>query len=514
MRTGPVRRLLGFARRERPRIALASGLQVLSVGSGLGLMATAAWLLSAAALQPSIAALQVAIVGVRAFGISRAVLRYCERLVAHDLTLRLLARVRAAFFRALVPLAPAVLVSKRRGDVLARAIEDVQALEGLFARLLGPSLAALGVAILVAALLLPFGAGLAIVAVAGLALGGALGPGLAARLAAAPGRRLVSARAELSAGLVDGVRGSAELLAFGGETAHVARLANLDREVVRAQRRIVSASALGTALAAFAGDVTAIGVLALGVPAVRDGRMDGVALAAVTLLTLASFEAVVALPQAWQGLGATRAAAGRLVRLMETPPVVSEPSPGAEPSPSCAPLVELRALRFAYPGEPRPVLDGVSLQLGATGRIAIVGASGSGKSTLLHLLLRFWDVPQGVLFLEGRDARLLPSDAVRARIAFASQRAHVFTGTLRENLTLGRSDLDTRHLDCVLAELRLDALVARLPDGLDTWVGKRASGSPAASASGWPWLARSCARRRCCSSTSRWHSSTRGRPAT
>ncbi len=277
------------------------------------------------------------------------------------------------------------------------------------------------------------------------------------------------------------------MLAFGGEAAHAARLAALDRAVVRAQRQVVSASALGSSLAALAGDLTAIAVLALAIPAVRDGRLDGVQLAAVTLLTLASFEAVSALPQAWQSLGAIRAASARLVQLMDTPPAVLEP-PRAEawrpsgaqargdPAPKqlthAEPLLELRELHFAYPGEARRALDGVSLRLGAGARIAIVGTSGSGKSTLLHLLLRFWDAPEGAILLEGRDVRGLPSDAVRSRIAFAAQRAHVFTGTLRDNLTLARSDLDAHAVDVVLSALRLDALVASLPDGLDTWVGE------------------------------------------
>jgi ATP-binding cassette, subfamily C, bacterial CydC len=489
-RRRPTLRLLAFARPERPRLLLASGLQVLAVGSGLGLMGSAAWLLSAAALQPSIAVLQVAIVGVRAFGLARALLRYGERLAAHDVTLRLLARLRAAFFRSLVPLAPARLRSQRRGDVLARAIEDVQTLEGLFARLLGPSLAALGVAVLVAALLAPFGARLALVAVTGLALGGAFGPGLAARLASAPGRGLIRIRSELTAGLVDGVTGSAELLAFGGETAHVARMVALDRAAVRAQRQVVAASALGTSFATLAADLTAIAVLVFAVPAAQGGRMDGVALAAVTLLTLASFEAVSALPQAWQGLGAIRAACARLAELAATPPAVREPLPddaaavsavsahvsptvpAGTPHANTSPLVELRGLRFVYPEATRPALDDVSLILGATGRVAIVGASGSGKSTLLHLLLRFWDVPPGALFLAGRDVRELSSDGVRSRIAFAAQRAHVFTGTLRDNLTLGRPQPKTRVLSDVLTGLRLDALVARLPQGLDAWVGE------------------------------------------
>jgi ATP-binding cassette subfamily C protein CydC len=131
-----------------------------------------------AALDPSIAALQVAIVGVRGFGVSRTVLRYLERLSSHDVTLRLLARLRMALFRALVPLAPARLLTHRGGDLLGRVIEDVGTLEGLYARVLGPTLAAIGIAALVAFLLWTWSGELAVAAVVGLAVGGVLAPGL------------------------------------------------------------------------------------------------------------------------------------------------------------------------------------------------------------------------------------------------------------------------------------------------------------------------------------------------
>ena len=193
---------------------------MLTIASGVGLMGTSAWLLSKAALHPSIAALQVAIVGVRAFGVSRASLRYLERLVSHDVTLRLLGRLRMALFRALVPLSPARLLGHRRGDLLGRVLEDVGTLENLYVRVLGPSLAAIGIAGLLAVLLWSFSPALPVVAVCGLALGGVVVPRLAARLGEAPGRVLVGLRGELSARLVDGVRGVADLLAFGREGAH------------------------------------------------------------------------------------------------------------------------------------------------------------------------------------------------------------------------------------------------------------------------------------------------------
>jgi len=470
--SGPLARLAGLALPERRRVAAAAALQALTVATGMGLMGASAWLLSKAALHPGIAALSVAIVGVRAFGVSRAALRYSERLVSHDVTLRLLTRLRALLFRALVPLAPARLVGHRGGDLLARLLEDVATLENLYQRLLGPSLAAAGVAALLVALLARVSLALASAAAGALALAGLVAPWLAARLAEAAGRRLRSRRGELAAGLVDGVRGVSELLAFGREADHAASVAELGRAAANDQGRLVRASAAGGALVLLLADLASVAVLALAVPLVAAGRLEAVALASTALVTLAAFEAVAALPAAWGALAATREAARRVTELADAPPAVSEPA-GAAPEPRRdAPLLELRELRFHYPGEARPALDGVSLRLERGQRVAIVGASGSGKSTLAHLLLRFWDAEPGSILLEGHDLGAWPGDAARARVAFAAQRAHVFAGTLRENLRLARADASERELVDVLHRARLDPLVSRLRGGLDGWIGE------------------------------------------
>ena len=464
-------RLIALLAPERGRAGLAVVLQVLTVAAGVSLMGTSAWLLSQAALHPSIAVLSVAVVGVRAFGISRATLRYLERLASHDVTMRLLARLRVAVYGALVPLAPARLVAHRSGDLLGRVIEDVASLEMLYVRVVGPGLAAITLVGLVGLVLLPFGATLAAAAVAGLAVGATAFPWLAGRLGAGPGRRLAPLRGELAARLVDGLQGLPDILAFGREADLAAAVAAVSHQAVAEQHRLVRASALGNALAGFGADLTAVAVLALAIPEVREGRLDGVHLAVVTLLALAAFEAVVALPAAWTGAALARESARRLFDATDQAPAVVEP---VGPGPSGIPRVlEVCDLCFSYPDEPRLVLDGVSLRLEPGRRVAVVGPSGSGKSTLLHLLLRFWDVPPGSLFLDGGDLRAWPSDRVRGAVAFAAQRAHLFTGTLRENLALAAPGAGEAELGAALGAARLDALVTRLPGGLDTWIGEQ-----------------------------------------
>jgi thiol reductant ABC exporter CydC subunit len=470
--SGPLGRLARLALPEPRRVGASALLQAATIAAGIGLAGASGWLLSRAALHPGIAALAVAIVGVRAFGVARAGLRYLERLVSHDVALRLLARLRLGLLRALVPLAPARLLERRRGDVVGRLVEDVGTLEGVYLRALGPSLAALATAALLAVLLARASLALAAAALAGLALAGALAPALSVRLGAAAGRRLPALRGELRAALADGTRGVAELLAFGAEEAHARRLSALGAAAARARIRLADAAALGGALAALAADLTALGVLALAIALAAGGRIDGVWLASTALVTLAAFEAVAPLPAAWHALPAMREAARRILELADEPPAVTEPSGGPPAPVASAPLFEVRELRFSHPGAAWPALDGVSLRLERGRRVAIVGASGSGKSTLAQLLLRFWDAPPGSIRLEGRDLAEWPSAAARARVAYAAQRAHVFTGTLRENLLLARPDAGDAELADVVRRVRLDALVERLPGGLHGWVGE------------------------------------------
>ena len=357
-------------------------------------------------------------------------------------------------------------------------------------------------------MLWPFGPPLAAAAVLGLAVSGTAFPWLAWRLGRGPGRRLASLRGELAARLVDGVQGQADLLAFGREADHAAAVGAVSRQAVGEQQRLVRASALGGALAGLGADLTAVAVLALAIPSVRAGRLDGVHLAVVTLLTLAAFEAVAALPAAWTGLGAVRESARRLFEV--DGPAARGRRARRRPARAATPRVlEVRDLRFTYPGEPRPALDGVSLRLEPGRRVAVVGPSGSGKSTLVHLLLRFWDVPPGSLLLDGDDARAWPSDRVRAAIAFAAQRAHLFTGTLRENLALAAPGAGERASSAP-SWPRSDSTPSwrACRTGSTPGSASRATSSRGASGSASPSRGRCCGTRPSSSSTSRPPTST------
>jgi ABC-type transport system involved in cytochrome bd biosynthesis fused ATPase/permease subunit len=168
---------------------------------------------------------------------------------------------------------------------------------------------------------------------------------------------------------------------------------------------------------------------------------------------------------------AVRASADRLFALEEVPvPVVDPATP--EALAAGVPEVDFENASLRYdPGLPR-ALDGVTLRLPEGERVAITGSSGAGKSSLVTALLRYWPLESGTLALGGTDVTRLAQRDARAICALADQRAQLFSGTLRANLTLARPNAGDDDIDRALAAAQLREWVATLPDGLDTPVGE------------------------------------------
>jgi thiol reductant ABC exporter CydC subunit len=458
------------------RLALAVLLGLATVAAGVGLLSTAAYLIAAAALQPSIAELQVAIVGVRFFGIGRGVARYLERYLSHDVTFRLLARLRVWFYAALEPLAPARLLAYRSGDLLARVVADVETLENFYLRVLSPAAVALLAGGLAALFLGSFDPRLALVLVTFLLLAGAGLPALALVTSRETGRRLVRRRGDFHALLADGVQGVAELLAFGAEGEHRERVGAESRALGRLQGRLARLDGLQLALAGLLVNLATLAVLVVAVPLVRAGRLDGVYLALLVMATLASFEAVLPLPQAFHYLEGCLEAARRLFEIVDAEPAVDAapagaPFPRLAPSPAAVDL-QVEGLRFAYEPASPPALDGIDFSLPRGGWLAVVGPSGAGKSTLIHLLLRFYDPQAGRILLAGHDLQAIRQDDLRRLVAVVSQRTHLFNDTVRHNLLLARPGATEEEMVRAARLAQIDDFVRSLPQGYDTWIGE------------------------------------------
>ncbi|MEW6567424.1 MAG: thiol reductant ABC exporter subunit CydC [Chloroflexota bacterium] len=471
-----MRRLLGLLALVTPQmggVLLAVLLRAATVGSGVGLMAASAYLISAAALHPSIAALSVAIIGVRFFGLARGMMRYLERIVSHAASLRLVSRLRLWFYQAIESQAPPWLRSERSGDLLAVAASDLEGLQDLVARVLSPPGVALLVGMGTALYLRLFGASLAWLWIVSMTLAGIVLPLAAWLHSRKTSRRQVTLSGRLHGDLVEWVQGLADLVAFGAGKRWMERLYQVESDFVAAQRRFNWGMGLQTTAGSLLAHLSMAAILALGVALCRAGQLDGVYLGTLALAGLAAFEAFAPLPLAAQTLDGTLTAARRLVAVADAPPSVSEPAPATSfPAQPGGLSIEVEGLTFSYSADRRPALHGITFGVPPGGHVAIVGPSGAGKSTLVNLLLRLWDYDEGEIRINSAELRALAADDVRSRLAVVPQETYLFDGTVRENLPLARPTAREEELMEAARRAGADEFIEALPNGYDTWVGE------------------------------------------
>ncbi|MDR6321071.1 thiol reductant ABC exporter subunit CydC [Actinoplanes couchii] len=471
------------------RLSLAVLAGVGAAGAAVALTACSAWLISRAALHPPVLHLMVAIVAVRACGLSRGVLRYLERLVGHDAAFRILTDVRVRLWTRLERLAPAGLADFRRADLARRLAADVDAVLDLITRVVLPYAVAgvIGLAsVLVVGVLVPV-AGLAL-AVALLVVGAGV-PVLQRAAARRADGRLAPLRAELATGVVDLLHGLPDLAAYGATRDRLDRLAAVDARLTDTSRRSAATAGLGAAVTALSTGAAVLAGLVAGAVAVRSGSLPGELLALIVLTPLAVFEIAAPLPTAAQRWATARVSLRRLTELWQTPdPIHDDPSStptaaaarkndDASPGPArgnsglAVPEMRVDGVTAGWVGG-RTAINGVDLVLPSGGRVALVGPSGSGKSTVAALLVRFLDPREGRVTMDGRDLREIPADEVRRVVGYLPEDSSLFDTTIGDNLRIGRPGASDTDLREALRQARLLDWVETLPDGLDTLVGE------------------------------------------
>ncbi len=470
-------RLLQFLNGSWGWVALSVLLGSFTIGSSVALMGTSAWLISEAALHPSIAALEVAIVGVRFFGIARAVFRYLERLVSHNVTFKLLGRLRVWFYEKIEPLAPARLMDYRAGDLLARIIGDVETLENFYVRVVAPPLTAILVAIGTSIFLASTNPQLAALLIGFFLLLGLILPILAQMMSQRPGVDMITRRADLHVQLVDGIQGLADILSFGRRDDRLAQIKSISKDYGDSQRHMARISGIYSGLTAFFTNLALWLVLLLAIPQINSGHINGVMLATLALVTLSSFEAVTPLPIAAQMWTSTREAARRLFEIVDAEPAVKDDVRHSKlnnrtSNPELS-SIKFSNLSFAYPNQSTPALQNVSFNLDAGKTLAIVGASGAGKSTLANLLLRFWEYESGEICLDGESLKAYAPDEVRERIAYVSQNTYFFNTSVYENLRMARRRVTREEVEAAAHDAQIHDFIMGLTTGYDTLIGEQ-----------------------------------------
>jgi thiol reductant ABC exporter CydC subunit len=441
-----------------------------TVVCGIGLLGTSAYLLSMAALHPSIAILQVAIVGVRFFGLSRGIFRYLERITSHTVNLQILSDMRVWFYRAIEPLAPARLMEFHSGDILSRAVGDIDTLENFYVRVFAPVVTALLITVGMGIFVGSYDPALAWILIIGLLTSGLVIPTGYRFLAQSAGKKLVEKRGILSAQTVEFTQGLGDLLLFDQDQKKRSEIVEFGEEMGAAQKRLAWLGGFVNGLLVLVNGLIIWMMLRIAIPLVNEGVLDGVGLSILILSTLASFEVTVPLVNAAGLMEASLTAARRLFDLVDARPEVQEPEePALLPTNQ---LLELRDVTFGYNKSEQAITD-FSLKLKPGQRIAIVGESGGGKSTVINLLMRFWQKDSGQICIGGIEIERLGSFDVRSKFSQIPAHGWLFRGTLLANLRIAKDQAS--DIDCLnaLSRAGLTEWVNRLPNGILTTIGER-----------------------------------------
>ncbi|VBB05014.1 abc transporter [Lucifera butyrica] len=439
-----------------------------TVFSGAGLMGTAAYIIAAAALHPSMEALSVAIVGVRFFGLSRAVFRYAERYISHDATFRLLSRIRVFLYAAVEPQIPAAGRGKS-GEMLYGLVSAVEELKYVYLRVLNPYSVAALVLIAAALFLALFSSPMVYALIVGFVAAGICWPVLIRYLAGSTVSRRDRARGRFHCLLVDTIRGITELTAYDAAGRQQEQIAAAGGNLARLQKKKVRLTGLADAGSQVITSYTLWAILFLAVPLVYAKKISGIDLAVILLVVQSSFEAVLPLGNALYSLAESRTAARRLEAVQAWTAPAASRKPGLKPRYPVP--VEARSLCFSYRDSRIWTLENLSFTLAPGERVALVGPSGAGKSTMVSLLLGFWPYQSGSLRLGNFELKDCDPGEIRRHIAVVTQHTHIFNTTIRDNILLARPEAGWNELEQAAEDAALTELIERLPAGYDTLTG-------------------------------------------
>ena len=447
-------------------MALAALIGFATTGSSIGLLMTSAYIIAKAAMQPPTGSLQIGIIGVQVFSLGRGVFRYIERLISHNITFRILAKLRLWFYDAIEPLAPARLMHFKSGDLLQRVVDDIQSLENIYTRVLGPPLTALLVAALMWFLLGVYSLQAALLILCFHTIAGIGVPLLTRQLSRGVSVGIMKHKAEQQVLALDLFQGIGELQLYGKLQAHLAAMQNAETGKLQLQRKNAIIEGLHESLTGLLMNGALVAIILALVPSLGTGTVNGISLTIITLAVMASFEPFLPLPSTLKHLEADQHAGERLFEILDAKPETIAP---VTPLPFPADhTIKAESLSFTYPGSATKALDQLTFTVLPGEHIAIVGPSGAGKSTITSLFMRFWNSSEGSISIGGWNITLFDPEELRRNIALVSQKTYLFAETIRENLTLAAPEATDDDLKKALA----DAGLSHFTSKLDEWCGQ------------------------------------------
>ena len=452
-------------------LVLALLFTFLTVFMNVGLLTVSSWLLASAALQPGLTYLSLAIVGVRFFGISRAVCRYFERYTSHRMAFQGLYGLRLWFYAHLEPLAPAILKRFGAGDMLGRIMGDIEVLQFFYLRTLIPPVAAIALTALVAygasaindSLVMP-------ILMAALMLGVVV-PLVVYAHNKQSLRSIGPQQGDYKALLSDTMDSLEDVISYGNENLVYKRIQQMMRHVDGHKGTIDRGMNLGNTL--FLGGVQlTVVVVAIMAANALTGAWASVMVAVAAIGTQAWFEALQPMIAAVHHGAESKVATSRLIALANEPLPVVEP---LEPKPFNPNRdITFTNVSFGYDNE-HTIYENLRLDIKQGQSIAIVGASGSGKTTLFNMLERLYDY-NGSIHVGDVELKDISIDTWRNALGTITQDTYIFHASFGDNIRLARPEATADELEQAIHRASLQTVVDKLSDGIHTIVGSGGHG--------------------------------------
>ena len=399
----------------------------------------------------------------------RGILHYVEQYCNHFIAFKLLAIIRHKVFAALRKLCPAKLEGRDKGNLISIITTDIELLEVFYAHTISPIAIATLTSIIMVIFIGRYHWLAGLLALAAYLIVGVAIPMWNGKRGSQKGMEFRTNFGELNSFVLDSLRGLDETIQYGQGEKRKEQMSERSKNLAGMQESLSKMEGSQRSFTNMVILLASFGMLALTIWLYDKGAMGFEGILTCTIAMMGSFGPVVALSSLSNNLNQTLASGERVLSLLEETPLVEE-IPGNVETEHEFTGAEAENVTFAYGEE--VILDNYSLKLQPGKITGIHGASGSGKSTLLKLLMRFWDVQDGSVLLDGTDVRKIPTKHLRDMESYVTQETHLFHDSIANNIAIAKPGASREEIMEAAKKASIHDFIMTLPKGYDTEVGE------------------------------------------
>ncbi len=471
-----IRWLLNLIKPFKWQALLGSTLVALTILFNIGLLATAAILLSKSAFQPPILWLMTWIVGVRFFGLGRAVLRYVERLINHQIAFNILGKLRADVYKLMEPLIPDPLEGQYdKAKLYNRMTSHIEVLQYFYLRVISVPLGALFVVVVVGSILYQFSVLLSIGFIVSYTLLLIFMPLILAKLMNGRGKKINTQRDKLTLNFFDFCIGKMEYTLSGKLDERGNLIIKDFQKLNDYYKKSENLELWANRLLLILSHLSMLITLYITSDGANQGSFDVVFYPALALMVLASFEGLASIPNAAKSLDYSSSAARELCHLEDYHVLRNEDKTETDIQLENGDIT-LKNVSFSYHQKEKTFIEDLTLNIKYGSKVAFVGLSGSGKTTVAKLIMNLWSEDKGERYLDQHNYHDLSQEVLWRHIGMLEQKPYFFNASIRENLSLATSLASDDELWKALENVKLEKKVRELKNGLDEVLGENGAG--------------------------------------